>query len=185
MHHVDRHAVGRDSADLRRWKVIYVGSSNFAGWHLAQASEAARRRGSLGLASEQSLYNLRARMVEPGGSRRGLRHRGDPCPLGRVARRALRKVTDGARGAEGSSRRDRASSRPGRALRERRGAGRRGAGLAAAAAGGHGTDHRTSHRGQFHGSLRALEITLDQEALDRLDSIFPGPGGSAPEAYAW
>jgi len=33
--------------------------------------------------------------------------------------------------------------------------------------------------------LRALEITLDQEALDRLDSIFPGPGGSAPEAYAW
>ena len=38
---------------------------------------------------------------------------------------------------------------------------------------------------QFQGSLRALEITLDQEALDRLDSIFPGPGGSAPEAYAW
>ena len=38
---------------------------------------------------------------------------------------------------------------------------------------------------QLQGSLRALEITLEQEALDRLDSVFPGPGGSAPEAYAW
>src|SRR4051794_18335001 len=45
-------------------KVLYVGSSNFAGWHLVQANEAARRRGSLGLVSEQSLYNLRARTVE-------------------------------------------------------------------------------------------------------------------------
>ena len=38
---------------------------------------------------------------------------------------------------------------------------------------------------QFEGALRALEITLDQETLDRLDKIFPGPGGPAPEAYAW
>lgn len=35
------------------------------------------------------------------------------------------------------------------------------------------------------GSLRALEITLDDTALKRLDEIFPGPGGPAPEAYAW
>ena len=38
---------------------------------------------------------------------------------------------------------------------------------------------------QFQGSLRALELSLDQETLDRLDAIFPGPGGAAPEAYAW
>src|SRR3989440_3787394 len=45
-------------------KVIYVGSSNFAGWHIAQGQERAAARHFLGLVSEQSLYNLNARMVE-------------------------------------------------------------------------------------------------------------------------
>jgi aryl-alcohol dehydrogenase-like predicted oxidoreductase len=38
---------------------------------------------------------------------------------------------------------------------------------------------------QFDGALRSVEIQLDKETLDRLDKIFPGPGGPAPEAYAW
>ena len=38
---------------------------------------------------------------------------------------------------------------------------------------------------QFTGALVALQIALDQSALDALDKIFPGPGGAAPEAYAW
>jgi aryl-alcohol dehydrogenase-like predicted oxidoreductase len=38
---------------------------------------------------------------------------------------------------------------------------------------------------QLTGSLRALEIKLDEAALKALDEIFPGPGGAAPEAYAW
>ncbi len=38
---------------------------------------------------------------------------------------------------------------------------------------------------QFEGSLRALEISLSSETLQRLDEVFPGPGGPAPEAYAW
>jgi aryl-alcohol dehydrogenase-like predicted oxidoreductase len=38
---------------------------------------------------------------------------------------------------------------------------------------------------QLNGSLRALEIDLDEETLARLDEIWPGPGGRAPEAYAW
>ena len=38
---------------------------------------------------------------------------------------------------------------------------------------------------QFTGSLRALELKLDETALKALDEIFPGPGGEAPEAYAW
>ena len=71
-------------------KIIYAGSSNFAGWHIAQAQEAAQRHGAFGLLSEQSLYNLAVRAVE-----------------------------------------------------------------------------------------------LDGSSLVRLDEIFPGPGGAAPEAYAW
>lgn len=38
---------------------------------------------------------------------------------------------------------------------------------------------------QLNGAMRALSVTLSQETLQRLDDIFPGPGGPAPEAYAW
>ena len=38
---------------------------------------------------------------------------------------------------------------------------------------------------QLDGSLRAVDLKLKKDTLDRLDEIFPGPGGPAPEAYAW
>jgi len=38
---------------------------------------------------------------------------------------------------------------------------------------------------QLTGPLRSLEIKLDKAALKKLDEIWPGPGGEAPEAYAW
>ena len=43
---------------VQQGKILYSGSSNFAGWHIAQAQEAAVRRHSFGLVSEQSIYNL-------------------------------------------------------------------------------------------------------------------------------
>ena len=63
MHHVDRETPWEEIWQameqlVREGKVLYVGSSNFAGWHLAQAQELARSRHFLGLVSEQSLYNL-------------------------------------------------------------------------------------------------------------------------------
>jgi aryl-alcohol dehydrogenase-like predicted oxidoreductase len=69
MHHVDRRTPWDEIWQamellVQQGKVLYVGSSNFAGWHLAQACEAAARRGFLGLVSEQSLYHLAARTVE-------------------------------------------------------------------------------------------------------------------------
>src|SRR5262245_3533729 len=69
MHHVDRAAPWEEiwqamETLVEQGKVVYVGSSNFAGWHIAQANEAARQRHFLGLVSEQSLYNLMARTVE-------------------------------------------------------------------------------------------------------------------------
>ena len=45
-------------------KVLYVGSSNFAGWNIAAAQEAALSRHFLGLVSEQSIYNLATRNIE-------------------------------------------------------------------------------------------------------------------------
>jgi aryl-alcohol dehydrogenase-like predicted oxidoreductase len=38
---------------------------------------------------------------------------------------------------------------------------------------------------QLDGSLRAMEIKLTPEQMQTLDDIWPGPGGRAPEAYAW
>ena len=69
MHHVDRNAPWDEvwqamETLVDQGKVIYVGSSNFAGWHIAQANEAAAKRNFLGLVSEQSLYNLASRTVE-------------------------------------------------------------------------------------------------------------------------
>ncbi len=49
---------------MQQGKILYAGSSNFAGWHLAQAQESAARRQGYGLVSEQSIYNLLTRDVE-------------------------------------------------------------------------------------------------------------------------
>src|SRR5881296_3372849 len=69
MHHVDRDTPWEEiwqamETLVQQGKVLYVGSSNFAGWHIAQANEAARIRHFMGLVSEQSLYNLARRTVE-------------------------------------------------------------------------------------------------------------------------
>src|SRR6185312_15196741 len=69
MHHVDRDAPWEEIWQameqlVQAGKVLYVGSSNFAGWHIARANEAAAARNFLGLVSEQSLYNLTERTIE-------------------------------------------------------------------------------------------------------------------------
>ena len=38
---------------------------------------------------------------------------------------------------------------------------------------------------QLDGAMAALDVRLDDEVVAELDRIFPGPGGAAPEAYAW
>ena len=40
-------------------------------------------------------------------------------------------------------------------------------------------------RGQLTASRRALDVSLSHDALRQLDEIWPGPGGQAPQAYAW
>jgi aryl-alcohol dehydrogenase-like predicted oxidoreductase len=69
MHHIDRLAPWDEiwqamEVLVQQGKVLYVGSSNFAGWNIAEASERARSRNFLGLVSEQCKYNLLVREVE-------------------------------------------------------------------------------------------------------------------------
>ena len=199
MHHVDRDTSWDEiwqAMDLlvSQGKVLYVGSSNFAGWHLVQANEAARRRGSLGLVSEQSLYNLRARMVElevlPAAQAYGIGILPWSPLGGGLLGGALKKVSEGRRGAERvvklvERNRDQLESWEGLCAE----LGEEPADVALAWLLHQGAvtapivGPRTAE--QFSGSLRALDITLEQETLDGLDKIFPGPGGPAPEAYAW
>ena len=38
---------------------------------------------------------------------------------------------------------------------------------------------------QLKGNIHSLSIELDSTILEKLDEIWPNPGGEAPEAYAW
>src|SRR6188472_120476 len=69
MHHIDRNTPWEEiwqamETLVQQGKVLYIGSSNFAGWHIAQANEIAKSRHFLGLVSEQCLYNLKVRTAE-------------------------------------------------------------------------------------------------------------------------
>ncbi|HCU97286.1 MAG TPA: aldo/keto reductase, partial [Actinobacteria bacterium] len=199
MHHVDRSTPWEEiweAMDVLRTqgKIIYVGSSNFAGWHIAQAQEAAWRRPSLGLVSEQSLYNLAARTVElevlPACQGYGVGviawsplHGG---LLSGTGRKDSGERSSGGRAAEALAR-----MRPQVEAYEKlcAGLGAEPALVALAwllhqpAVTAPIIGPRTV--AQLESALRALPITLDAGTLARLDEIFPGPGGAAPEAYAW
>ena len=199
MHHVDRDTPWDEiwqAMDLlvQQGKVLYVGSSNFAGWHIAKANEAARGRHSLGLVSEQSLYNLAERSIElevlPACRDYGLGVIPWSPLLGGLLGGALRKAQEG-RAASENQRKRLERYRP--QVEEYETfcdeLGERPSDVALAwllhqdGVTGPIVGPRTLE--QLEQSLRALEIELDEKALDRLDQIWPGPGGPAPEAYAW
>jgi len=199
MHHIDRETPIDEiwqamEVLVQQGKVLYVGSSNFAGWHIAQAQAAAASRHFLGLVSEQCLYNLRDRMVEmevlPACRAYGLGVIPYSPLWGGLLGGALKKAKEGRR-AEGD--------RPKQVRQYRRQLKAyedlcaeldeqpadvalawllSRPGVTAPIIG-----PRTLE--QLSGSLRALEIRLDEATLKKLDEIWPGPGGEAPEAFAW
>jgi aryl-alcohol dehydrogenase-like predicted oxidoreductase len=183
---------------VREGKILYAASSNFAGWHIAQANEAAKARHFMGLVSEQSLYNLVDRWVElevvPACQAYGL---GlipwSPLSSGLLGG-ALQKAVEGRRAAPHVAARieelrPKLEAYEGlcRDLGEKPG----DVGLAWLLHNPVVTAPIIGPRTveQLDGSLRALEISLAKDTLDRLEEIFPGPGkghgAPAPEAYAW
>ncbi len=199
MHHIDRESPWEEIWQAmeqlcREGKVLYVGSSNFAGWHLAQAQEMAKQRNFLGLVSEQSLYNLNDRMIEleviPACEAYGL----GLIPWSPVARGllagALQPASSGRR-ADEDLQKSIEKYRPRLEAYEQlcRESGEAPAHIALAwllhqpAVTAPIIGPRTLD--QLNSTMRALELTLSKDQLQRLDTIFPGPGGPAPEAYAW
>ncbi|MCC6484409.1 MAG: aldo/keto reductase [Armatimonadetes bacterium] len=175
-------------------KILYAGASNFAGWHIAKAQEEARKRNFMGLVSEQSLYNLKARTVElevlPACQDYGLGV--IPwSPLGSgLLGGALKKASEGRRAQEGVQQTIEAH-RPQLEKYEKLCADidAEPANVALSwllhqpAVTAPIIGPRTL--GQLDNTLRALEVKLSEETLKKLDDIWPGPGGAAPEAYAW
>ena len=199
MHHVDRETPWDEIWQameqlVAAGKVVYVGSSNFAGWQIAQANAGAAARHFLGLVSEQSLYNLSARTVElevlPACRAHGVGVIPWSPLAGGLLGGALQKAKEGRRASERlqkSVERHRAQLETYEPFCRELGESPADVALAWLLANPAVTAPIIGPRTmeQLTGSLRALEITLSAEQLARLDRIWPGPGGEAPEAYAW
>ena len=160
MHHIDRRTswdeIWEAMEVLRaQGKILYVGSSNFAGWHIAKAQEAAARRNFMGLVSEQSHYNLLTRQIElevlPAAQDYGLGVIPWSPLAGGLLGGVVRKERDGSRRYGDNVKRTLEAKRPaargvrGPLCRNRRGAGRGRAGLVADAAGGDRAHRRAAH----------------------------------------
>ena len=199
MHHVDRDTPWDEIWQameqlVQQGKVLYVGSSNFAGWHIVDANAAARGRNFLGIVSEQSLYNLNARTIEleviPACQAHGVAILPWSPLGGGLLGGALRKAREGRRSAERIVKR----SEQKRPQLERwegfcaeHGFEPADAAIAWMLANPAITSPILGPRTleQLEGSMRCLDIKLSSADLEKLDEIWPGPGGPAPEAYAW
>jgi aryl-alcohol dehydrogenase-like predicted oxidoreductase len=196
-HHVDRATPWDEiwqalDVAVTQGKILYVGSSNFAGWHIAQAQEAAARRNFVGLVSEQSIYNLLKREVEleviPAAEHYGLGVIPWSPLQGGLLGGVIKKIE------EGSRRNDRSEE-----LERHRDAIQGFEDLAAE------LGHTAAEVGlawllhqpvvtapiigprtpeQLDSALASLDVELDAAALARLDELFPGHK-PAPEDYAW
>jgi aryl-alcohol dehydrogenase-like predicted oxidoreductase len=199
MHHIDRECPWDETWQafdslIKQGKVVYVGSSNFAGWDIATACQEAAHRGMTGLVSEQSIYHLDNRMVEleviPACNHYGLGLIPWSPLAGGLLGGALGKIEGGRRMNDEFMKR----------VEEKRGQleqyeklckdlGEEPATVALAwllhnpIVTAPIIGPRTVE--QLESAVRATELTLDETTLKKLDEIFPGPGGEAPKAYAW
>ncbi len=200
MHHVDRDTPWDEiweAFDVLRTqgKVLYFGSSNHAGWHIAKGMEAARRRGSTGLVSEQSIYNLLTRDIElevlPAAQDYGLGVITWSPLHGGLLGGIVRKTEQGKRRLRGRAndalKENRKAIKAYEDLCDELGEKPADVGLAwlLAQPGVTGPIIGPRTMDQLEGSLQALKVRMTKDVLGRLDDIFPGPGGPAPEAYAW
>jgi aryl-alcohol dehydrogenase-like predicted oxidoreductase len=199
MHHIDRGTPWEEiwqamEVLITQGKILYVGSSNFAGWHIARANETARARGLLGLVSEQSLYNLMTRAIELEVLPAAISYGVGVIPWspleGGLLGGVLKSEREGRRRLAGRAKelveqhRDRIEAYEDLCDK----LGEEPANVALAwllhqdGVTGPIIGPRTLE--QLDGAQRALTLKLDDDVLARLDEIFPRYK-PAPEHYAW
>ena len=199
MHHVDRACPWDETwqafdALVKQGKVVYVGSSNFAGWDIATANQEASKRGLMGLVSEQSIYHLDNRMIEleviPACREYGLGLIPWSPLGGGLLGGALEKYESGRR-TDADFAKEVEAKRPQLEKYEAlcREIGHPPGEVALAwllhnpVVTAPIIGPRTME--QLESAARAASLELDEETLKKLDEIFPGPGGEAPNAYSW
>jgi aryl-alcohol dehydrogenase-like predicted oxidoreductase len=199
MHHVDRSTPWEEIWQameqlVREGKVLYVGSSNFAGWQIAQAQSEARRRCFMGLVCEQSLYNLATRTIEleviPACREYGLGLIPWSPMEGGLLSGALRKAREGRRSEERTMKlieQHKDQLEKYEPLCREIGEKPADVALAWLLRNPAVTAPIIGPRDmkQLTSTAKALELKLSDDVLKKLDEIWPGPGGEAPEAYAW
>lgn len=199
MHHIYRPAPWEEiwqamEVLVQQGKVLYVGSSNFAGWHIAKAQESAKARHFFGLVSEQCLYNLKDRMSElevlPACRDYGLGVIPWSPLAGGLLGGVLQKIDEGRRSDEDTQKEIKANRKQLEAWEKfckRKGEQPADVALAWLLTNPAVTAPIIGPRtlDQLTGSLRALKIKFTKTDLQKLDEIWPGPGGESPEAYAW
>jgi aryl-alcohol dehydrogenase-like predicted oxidoreductase len=205
MHHIDRDCPWEETWEafdqlVREGKVLYVGSSNFAGWHIARAQESAKARHTLGLVSEQSKYHLLCRYPEleviPACESYGLGLIPWSPLGGGILGGALKKASEGRRSHDHMIKeveKNRPALEAWEALCAELGENPADVALAWLLANPTVTAPIIGPRTveQLGGSLKALEISIDATLKQRIDEIFPAVGifgtesKPAPEAYAW
>jgi len=199
MHHVDRATPWEEiwqamEVLVGQGKILYVGSSNFAGWHITQANCAAAARGFFGLVSEQSIYNLMTREIElevlPAAIDGGVGIIPWSPLQGGLLGGVLKQQREGRRRLAGRARdlveRKRDQIEAYENLCDEIGEEPGSVALAwllhQEGVTGPIIGPRTA--GQLEDAQRAVALRLDDKVLDRLDAIFPGYR-PAPEHYAW
>jgi len=199
MHHVDRECPWDETwqafdALVKQGKIVYVGSSNFAGWDIATACQEASKRSMMGLVSEQSIYHLDNRMIEleviPACREYGLGLIPWSPLAGGLLGGALEKYETGRRtdknfAKEVEEKRDQLEKYE--TLCKEIGHPPGEVALAWLLHNPVVTAPIIGPRTieQLESAVNAASIELDEETLTKLDEIFPGPGGEAPKVYAW
>ena len=199
MHHVDRDTMWDEiwqamEVLVAQGKIIYVGSSNFAAWHIAQANDTAAARGFFGLVSEQSIYNLLVREIELEVLPAAIEYGVGVIPWspldGGILGGVLRKEREGRRRVAGRGRQTLERYREQIAGYEDLCGelGEEPANVALAwllhQDGVTGPIIGPRTLGQLDDAQRAVTLSLDEDVLKRLDELFPGYR-PAPEHYAW
>jgi aryl-alcohol dehydrogenase-like predicted oxidoreductase len=198
-HHVDRDTPWDEiwqaiDVAITQGKILYAGSSNFAGWHIATAQEAARKRNSVGLVSEQSLYNLLVRDLEvevlPAAEANGLGVIPWSPLQGGLLGGVIRKQNEGKRRLEGRAAESLEAHRDQleqwETFADELGHEPGDVALAWLLHQPAVTAPIVGPRiqSQLDSAIRAVDVKLDEAALARINEIFPGKK-PAPEQYAW
>jgi len=199
MHHIDRNTPWEEIFQaleqlVREGKILYVGSSNFAAWNLAEAYYKAKERHSLGIVSEQSIYSLRNRNIEleviPACKAFGIGLIPWSPLGGGILCGVLEKAKEGRRTREPlqkSVEKLRLQIESYENLCKEINQKPADVALAWVLNNPVVTSPIVGPRTvqQIEENIKTLEIKLSEEMLKKLDEIWPGPGNQAPEAYAW